>query len=1730
MHSSLGFDLTVTSLLLPLVAGRRVVMVPDALGVEALADVLRAERDFTLVKLTPRHLALLGEQLAPEEAAGRTRTFVVGGESLAPEDAAFWRRYAPATEIVNEYGPTETVVGCCVRRVAAGEVLSGAVPIGRPIANTRLYVLDRGLDPLPTGVAGELCVGGAGVSRGYLGRAALTAERFVPDPFGGEPRSGARMYRTGDRARWLATGELEFLGRTDFQVKLRGFRVEPGEIEAALLEQEGIREAVVTLRGEGAERRLVAHVAGEGAADAARLRGALRARLPEYMVPAAFVALDRLPLTPNGKVDRAALPDPERGGPADGYAPPRDETEAALCRLWGEVLGAERVGVRDNFFELGGDSILSIRVLARGRALGLECTLPDLFRHQTVEALAAHLRGGSPRGERRPEVPPFGLLAAGDRAKLPADAVDAFPATALQLGMIYHGEQDPASTLYHDLTALRVRGPFDAGAWGRATAAAVRRHAVLRSSFDLGRCAEPVQVVHGELPAPLAVHDLGALAPEEREAALRAAWEAEKRRRFACAPAPLFRLHAYRLGPDELQLLLAHHHAILDGWSVATLLRELLDGYAAELGGTPADAAPLRVEFREFVALEREAAASAEQRDFWTERLRDRPDARVSFPGGERGPGEGERIGVREAALPAGLAEGAARVAREAGTPLKSVLLAAHLRVAAMLGGGAEALTGLVSNGRPEGSDGERVLGLFLNTLPFGAALRGGSWLELVRETFAAEREVLPFRRFPLAEMQRLLGGEALFDTAFNFVNFHVLDGAPSPGPLRVTEVRGWGSNSVPCMVIFSAGGGRMELAVQYDRAAVPDELADRVWEWHRAALQAMADAPLSRYEAGGLLAPAERERVLREWNATDRPYPAGECVHDLFAAQALRTPDAVAVSWRGQPTSYAELDRRSRRLAGALRRRGVGPESRVGVCLPRTPELIVALLGVLRAGGAYVPLDPAYPRERLGWMLEDAGIALVLTESGLAGRLPEGAADLLLLDREDLATEPDAAPESGVLPENLSHVIFTSGSTGRPKGVMIRHASTTVLLHWLRETVSDAERASVLFSTSVSFDVSVAEVFGTLCWGGRLVLVENALELATLAEPVAYASMVPSAAAELLRAGGIPASVRTLNLGGEALPAALARGLYALGTVERVGNLYGPTEDTTYSTYSRVEPGAARVSIGRPVANTRAYVLDAHLQPSPAGVAGELYLAGDGLARGYAGRPEPTAERWLPDPFGAPGARMYRVMDRVRWLATGELEYLGRTDQQVKVRGFRIEPGEIEAALLAQAGVREAVVVARGDDAGDRRLVAYVVAAPDADPAALRARLRERLPEHMVPSAVVALERLPLTPSGKVDRRALPDPEWGGAAAGRVPPRDGLEAALCALWSETLGAERTGVLDDFFEVGGHSLAAIRLVARVGDAFGVPLPVSLLLRARTVRGMAEALRDRGDGAAPSPLVPLRAAGSRPPFFCVHAAAGTVLPYLPLADALGPDQPFYGLEALPGAGEAGVEEMAAEYLRAVRAVRPAGPYRLGGWSVGGVIAFEMARQLHAAGEEVELLALLDSYPPLGGEYRAEPGDTELLLFLARDLGYPRAELAALGERLAGHAPAERPERLAAALAERVPEAAPGAAELRERAEAYRRTLHAAAGYRPAAWAGRATLVLAAEGPGGPGDPRLGWSALTPLPPEVRTAPGDHHGMLAGANARALAALLDPLLREPVIAPRAPAPAETVDVSQ
>ncbi|MEW5926515.1 MAG: amino acid adenylation domain-containing protein [Gemmatimonadota bacterium] len=1031
---------------------------------------------------------------------------------------------------------------------------------------------------------------------------------------------------------------------------------------------------------------------------------------------------------------------------------------------------------------------------------------------------------------------------------------DVYPATPMQEGMLFHTLFAPEGGAYVGQFMYDLVGELDVAAFRRAWSAAAERHAVLRTAFPWGG-ERPFQVVRREADPPLRLEDWSALPAVERDARLEAFLAADRAAGFDPARAPLTRLALFRTGERTHRLVWTHHHALLDGWSLPLVFRDVAGFYDAFRGGREPAVVPGRP-YRDYVAwLQRQDPGAAEA--FWREQL-----AGIDGPtplGIDRAaPGKEAGFGRADARLPAELSARLAELARGAGLTLGTLLQGAWALLLSRYSGEHDVVFGATVSGRSAEVEGvEEMVGLFINTLPVRVAVPVDApalpWLRRLQDAQARVRE---WEHSPLVQVQRWSGveGAPLFESILVWENYPVEE-ALAATPQRDFELRTVGGieqTDYPLTLIAAPVGAdrNLFLSAAYALARFDRDAVERLLDHFAVVLAAFARAPEARLGEVELLSAAERERVLAEWSGADPGGPAGT-VHGLLAAQAARTPDAPALAFRGRATSHGELDRRANRLANHLRALGVGPETRVGVCLERTPELVTALVAVLKAGGAYVPLDPAYPADRLAWMVADSGAAVLVTQAHLAGRLPREGVRVVALDAErgSIDARPEAAPESGALPENLSHVIYTSGSTGRPKGTMIRHSSVVVLLHWLREAMTDEERSAALFATSVSFDVSVAEIFGTLAWGGKLVLAENALELAELSEPVVTAGMVPTAAAELLRAGGIPAGVRTLNLSGEALPPDLARAIHALGTVRTLNNLYGPTEDTTFSTHWRVEPGADRVLVGRPVAGTRAYVLDGELRPVPPGVAGEMYLAGAGLARGYLGRPGLTAERFVPDPFGPAGGRMYRVMDRVRWTPAGELEYLGRTDFQLKVRGFRVEPGEIEAALRAHPRVREAVVAARDGAAGGPRLVAYVVAAGEAPPAdELRAWLRERLPEPMVPSAFVALAAIPTTPSGKTDRRALPAPEGGAGAAAYAPPRTSAEQLLAEIVADVLGLERVGVHDRFFDIGGHSLLATRVVARVRRELGIQLPLRALFEAPTVAELAGRLAAEQPGA------------------------------------------------------------------------------------------------------------------------------------------------------------------------------------------------------------------------------------------------------------------------------------------
>src|SRR6185369_2644562 len=1205
------------------------------------------------------------------------------------------------------------------------------VPIGRPIANTSIHLLDRGLHPVPVGVAGELYIGGVNLARGYFARPALTAERFVPAPAadrGSVP--GARLYRTGDLARYREDGAVEYLGRTDNQVKVRGFRIELGEIEVALLAHPAVHEAAVAApqRPDG-HRRLIAYVVGDALPGGEELRRFLLERLPEHMAPSLFMPLERLPLGSAGKLDRRALPEPDAARPelAEAYAPPEGDGELALAAVWSEVLQVERIGRNDNFFALGGDSILSLQILSKAREQGLELSLQQIFQHPTLRQLAAQVGRGGEAAQPLLHLEPFELLSTGDRGRLPASLEDAYPLAMLQTGMLFHGELGTEASTYHNTVSVHLSARFDLACLYLALQRLASRHPLLRTSFAFSCFSEPLQLVHREVCIPLETHDLRALSAAEQEAELDRWFERETHRLFDWSEAPLIRFHVHRRADDRFQLSWSEHHAILDGWSVAAMTAELGQDYLALLKQGPGAPQPptSTSQFRDFVALERQVVADAEARRFWLDLLRDA--SLMTLPRlGERPP-EPPRIVSLPVTLPADITGRVQALANRAGVPLKNTLLAVHARVLALASGQEDLIFGVVNNGRLEEADAERVFGLYLNTLPYRLRLGGGTWLDLVRQSFEMERAMLPYRRFPLAEIQRLAGGRALFEVAFTYMNFHVMQGfADTSGEMRMMGARNHVPTNFPLSVYFEleAFSSQLRLSLDYDAAQLTAGQVQALAGTYQRALSALVERPESRYAEESLLAEAERRQVLAEWNRTEVVYPeAGSLLHALIQAQAERSPDAPALVFEGERLTYRELEARANRLAHFLRRLGVGPDARVGVSLERSFDLVVALYAVLKAGGTYVPLDPSYPADRLAFMAADARAPVILTTRSLAESLPAGAR-LVRLDEESgaWAGEREDAPPEWAIPENLAYLIYTSGSTGVPKGAMNTHRAVVNRLLWMQETYRLTAADRVLQKTPFSFDVSVWELFWPLLAGACLVVArpEGHRQSDYLAElidreGVTFLHFVPSMLRAFLeepRAARC-ASIRQVCASGEALPGDLARRFFQVLPHAGLDNLYGPTEaaiDVTAWSCDPAHTGPA-VPIGRPIANLRIYVLDRFLQPVPPATPGEVHIGGIGLARGYHARPELTAERFLPSPWGEPGGRLYSTGDLGRYRPDGSGEYLGRLDHQVKLRGFRIELGEIEAALRDHPAVRDCAALLREEATAAAHLVAYVVA-----------------------------------------------------------------------------------------------------------------------------------------------------------------------------------------------------------------------------------------------------------------------------------------------------------------------------------------------------------------------------------------------------------------------------------
>jgi amino acid adenylation domain-containing protein len=1516
------------------------------------------------------------------------RQLVFGAEAVGTESARRMLAEGRPGRVLHEYGPTEATVWCTLDEVV--EVPEGAltVPIGRPVPNARAYVVDRAMCPQPVGVPGELCVGGAGVVRGYLGRPSLTAERFVPDPFAAEP--GARMYRTGDRVRWRADGRLEFLGRFDDQVKIRGFRIEPGEVQSALAALPGVRQVRVVVREDRpGDKRLVAYFVGDAEADA--LAAGVRATLPEYMVPRAFVRMDRLPLNANGKLDRRALPAPHDGAPAYGYVAPRTRTEQALAEIWAEVLD-RRVGVRDGFFELGGHSLLAMRAVSRIRArFGVELPVRALFENATVEALARPVDDLVRAG--LPQLP----------AVVPVARDGALPLSFAQERLWFLDRLAQGGAAYNVLQTLRVSGALDAGALERALGEVVRRHEALRTVFR-ETDGVPAQVV-----APFAGFALSVEAVEGGEAAALEAVRADAARPFDLTVGPLFRARLLRLDGDEHLLAMVLHHAVCDGWSMGVLFRELWALYGALREGRPSPLAPLHVQPADHAAWQRAHAGGpdeARQLAYWKERLAGAPELLELPADRPRPPVPSFRGAYVPLHVPAPVLRRLRDVARGEGATLFMTVLAAWQALLARYGGTDDVVVGTPVAGRTR-QETEGLVGLFMNTLVLRTRLDGDPGL---REAVRRARETVldayahgdvPFERV-VAEVQpeRSLSRSTLFQVLFQLDDGDDGIAAPDGLALRNVEVDR-GTAKLDLTLLLDARADGMRGVLEYGTDLFDPDTAQRMAE-HLVRLldkaSAAPDLPLSRVPLAG---PTERACVAA-WNGTAAPYPADRCIHQLFQAQAARTPDAPAVVCGNETLSYAQLDARANRLAHRLRWHGVGPEVRAAICLERAPELLVALLGVMKAGGAYVPMDPAHPGERMAYTLEDAGVRVLLTQARLAARIPVPAGvETLLLDAagEDLADEAGdpGVPDSGVTSENLAYVIYTSGSTGRPKGVAMHHRGVSNYVAWGTEAYGTDRGNGAPVFTSMAVDLTITNLL-PLFTGLPVHLLPEAEPVEALAAalrrgpPFGLVKITPihlGLLNTLLAPEELAGAAHTLVIGADFLSAEPTLPWQEHAPGVRLMNEYGPTETVVGCSAYTLPAGVHRhgpVPVGGPIQNLTFHVLDGHGAPVPVGLPGELYIGGAGVARGYLGRPGLTADRFVPNPFAGPGARMYRTGDRARWRADGNLLVLGRTDDQVKVRGYRVELGEIEAVLRGCPGVAEAFVVLREDRPGDRRLVAYVVGAgPGADCAALRDTLRSRLPEYMVPAAFVVLDALPHTPTGKLDRRALPAPAYGAAAAEPGEPEDYLEVQLIQLWEELLGVRGIGPTQGFFDLGGNSFIALRLFALVNRRLECELPLATLFEGATVRHMARALHAQRavPAGAPAAVVPLQPGGRLPPLFVVHSSDRNVMGYVNLVRHLGPEQPVYGLRDTGDDLGRPLSRIAAEHVASIRAVQPEGPYYLAGWSFGGFVAYEMAAQLEAAGQPVAWVGLVDTMSPVLAQSWPWQSDADLAAGLAEE---------------------------------------------------------------------------------------------------------------------------------------------------
>jgi amino acid adenylation domain-containing protein len=1498
--SPISFDASTFELWGALLHGARCAIFPEPVPtIEKLGKALERYRVSTLFLTTALFNLVVDE--APQILRS-VRQLLSGGEAVSPTHVREALQRLPDTQLIHCYGPTESATFTSSYPIPnPSEENKFSIPIGRPITNTRLYILDRHLNPAPLGVAGELCIAGDGLARGYLNRPELTAEKFVPDPFSLIP--GARMYRTGDLVRYRADGNIEFIGRFDGQIKIRGFRVEPGEIEAVLGQHPAIQQAVVVTREESpGDKQLVAYLVAQPASsfDAEKARNYLTQKLPEYMIPSAWVLLDKLPLTPNGKLDRKSLPAPLQPERAEALAIPRNLAEEILANIWSDVLKVERVGIYDNFFHLGGHSLLAIQVVSRIRdAFKIDLRIRTLFEAPTIAGIAQHVESNRQGITQTAALPILAELADGE-----------YPASFSQERFWFLEQFQPNNPAYKITYTFQLVGPLNATALEQSLAEIIRRHESLRTTFHQNHDALFQRVSERWLFCLNVVN-----APEIPQKNVERYLEAEYRRPFDLSTDLLMRAALLRLSDSEHLLSISSHHIAWDHWSIGIFFRELSALYRAFAAGKPSPLSELPIQYKHFALWQRKLLEGPEFDNhlaYWKKQLADIP-ANLNLPTDHPRQPLHHRRGVRKnLILSQGLKSSLDSLSKRTGVTSFVTFLAAFQTLLHRITGELDIVVGTPVAGRDR-SETEGLVGVFINSLPLRTNLSGDpSFLELlarVREVVlgAYDHQEFPFEKL-VKELQpkRDLMSTPIFQVFINMYNFEEsgfeLDG------LSVSSARGRREAAPQFDIEFyiREHDDGTHLGFVYDSELFDGARIEHTLGHFQMLLEGIVADPEQRLSELPLITEPERQQILVEWNDTGRDYPKDKCVHELFENQVEKTPEAIAVVFEDHQLTYRELNQQANQLAHYLRRLGVGSETLVGICVERSIEMIIGLLGILKAGGAYLPIDPDLPRERMAFMLEDSQALFLLTQARLGELLPDftGARVMMDSDWQEIGRENPSNVGRPQGADNLAYVIYTSGSTGKPKGVMVNHRSVVNFLASMAREPGMSETDVVLAVTTLSFDIAGLEICLPLIVGARIVLArrEVAADGLRLAEQLkecraTVMQATPATWCMLLTGGWQGSRALKILSGGEALSEELAKELVLRSA--SLWNMYGPTETTIWSTVQKVSTTVGSIALGRPIANTQIYILDKLLNPVPIGVPGELHIGGEGLARGYLNRPELSSDKFIPNPFSLDLARrLYKTGDLACYLPDGNIVFLGRVDNQVKIRGYRIEPGEIEAVLRQHPDIRESVVKLHEDDEGSRRLVAYVVVRPEVAPTAvggkpryrlpngeidvkerlpiitdrhsvlmkerpdgahlrpvpmldnpvlsaadLRAFLCGKLPEHMVPSIFIFLEALPLTPNGKVDRKALPAPQPAESNQSFVAPRTPTEELLAHIWAQVLKIDKFSIDGNFFELGGDSLTAMRLVARLSQETGENVHVRTVFDKPTIRALAAAVSD-----------------------------------------------------------------------------------------------------------------------------------------------------------------------------------------------------------------------------------------------------------------------------------------------